>query len=841
MPRTPAPGPTSQTVKFTDDLRPAVGAGTYTLTVTQEIDNLNTFVDGTEYLQPTTHDFVVRAPQFHLDASCVHALYPPPGMNGAFHSVLPHIALSRALLPWERSLAPGSTDTDGPAWLALLVLTPADKVVPRTWTVREALADDPSVRLPALEKAEFTAQEEAGACTTVDLSPALAAALLPARADLNLLAHVRSGGTDATRDDTPAQDSPPSPGEEPYSVIIANRFPAKSPGTYTAHLVSLEGHHTVLGTTPDRPVRMFSLASWAFTSHPDETGGFGPLAEHLAHPEPDKDGRTGVLRRPLPAEDDTPSVARLRDGYLPLAHHTAPGPCTFAWYRGPLIPVPSVSAPVPKVCTHPSQALIYVKDSGVFDVSYANAFSLGRALALADPHFTTQLAAFRRTAAERLALMAQHARYPVLMRPVKPAYTVFVEPTIHERWYDGGTVKLAIHNHTASPLKVTTLEFDLSPGQTARNGTHILVEQNGNHVTGTVSKDWPPIPAGENRWVSVMIQGDMEPFPASFKVNGTAAGILARSRLTTRAESPSTGGTPDPLAMLDSLLQEGLEGELCQLFTPTPGAGSEHPPPSSGALRQSPPVLDHHSILAEEAHDPKTTLGQPAAHILPWLNSLALLTPVPFAHLVPDPTMLPDESLRFFHIDETWQRVLRDGALSIGRNRSEQGPVDKILSELVSPQEPSAPAAGILIRSALVRGWPALTVTATDQDSNQLKALRYERLDQDTLLVLFDGVPQTIELAEPHQGLHFGVTTENTIELRSVSPDNAGDQETTLAPMEVKDFLRRSADGIETLRAADLAESIARALRPGGSNSLTPSEFALQMIKSSEKITLQRP
>ena len=46
-------------------------------------------------------------------------------------------------------------------------------------------------------------------------------------------------------------------------------------------------------------------------------------------------------------------------------------------------------------------------------------------------------------------------------------------------------------------------------------------------------------------------------------------------------------------------------------------------------------------------------------------RGLVLLYPVPFHYLVPHQSLLPSESLRFFHLDDNWVDALVDGAFSI--------------------------------------------------------------------------------------------------------------------------------------------------------------------------------
>jgi len=53
-------------------------------------------------------------------------------------------------------------------------------------------------------------------------------------------------------------------------------------------------------------------------------------------------------------------------------------------------------------------------------------------------------------------------------------------------------------------------------------------------------------------------------------------------------------------------------------------------------------------------------------YITEWLSRLRLLDGVPFPYIVPSDGMLPNESIRFFHLDRNWLDALVDGALSTG-------------------------------------------------------------------------------------------------------------------------------------------------------------------------------
>ena len=151
-----------------------------------------------------------------------------------------------------------------------------------------------------------------------------------------------------------------------------------------------------------------------------------------------------------------------------------------------------------------------------------------------------------------------------------------------------------------------------------------------------------------------------------------------------------------------------------------------------------------------------------------WLLDLRLLRHVPLAYLVPDPQLLPTESIRFFHLDATWTDRLVDGALSAG----DLGTLDMTFTVSTMKKlrqtldgllglDASGTISGMLIRSQLVARWPDLIVRAYKTDgatpSSPLPILRKDVLSQSIMIVLFAGVPQLVQIREPHVGLRFGV------------------------------------------------------------------------------------
>ncbi|MEM1321931.1 MAG: hypothetical protein AAGG75_16845 [Bacteroidota bacterium] len=148
--------------------------------------------------------------------------------------------------------------------------------------------------------------------------------------------------------------------------------------------------------------------------------------------------------------------------------------------------------------------------------------------------------------------------------------------------------------------------------------------------------------------------------------------------------------------------------------------------------------------------------------VVRWFDDLRLLKHVPFNYLIPHEAQLPVESIRFFQLDEHWVESLIDGAFSIGRVS---------YNDSVAAPNSFKPVAvsGIVLRSAAVAGWPDLQVDGfaelpprsnLDDEAglldNQLPVLRLEKLSDNVLLVLFQGVVQTVDIHLKPEVIHFG-------------------------------------------------------------------------------------
>ncbi|MFF6946852.1 hypothetical protein ACFZAS_43055, partial [Streptomyces lavendulae] len=252
-----------------------------------------------------------------------------------------------------------------------------------------------------------------------------------------------------------------------------------------------------------------------------------------------------------------------------------------------------------------------------------------------------------------------------------------------------------------------------------------------------------------------------------------------------------------------------------------------------------PPIEDprHLSLL-------HTTADEFSDRLAAWLDRLALLHGVPFSHLVPDPRMLPAESLRLFRVDTAWIAALVSGASDAGISTTRDAVLDRVLRDRVTRVRAAAPPdpAGLIISSELVTAWPEFEIIATKKDGEDIPEVRRAHLGGNVLMVLYGTTPDRIALREPGSGIHFGIDAGDRISLRDLDPGPG-----LGAPLR-EDFPDPSGgDTIFTryLRAATGRDPDVLDLRPDSPDALvqrlaqaldrptlTPSQFALELVNA---------
>jgi hypothetical protein len=228
---------------------------------------------------------------------------------------------------------------------------------------------------------------------------------------------------------------------------------------------------------------------------------------------------------------------------------------------------------------------------------------------------------------------------------------------------------------------------------------------------------------------------------------------------------------------------------------------------------------------------------------------------VPFEHLVPDIDMLPGESVRFFHIDPAWTGAWLAGATGTGAATV----LDRHLGHVLTGRLDGAewvPRCGMLLRSAMVRHWPTLAVTATTgpAPAETPVGLLARRPAPDVLMVVWDRIPDTVTVAEPPHALRLGLDAPLTesggaLDLRAPQKDfddkhPIGQVVGTLRPVDT--YLRQGLTGSRAravLNCADLLAAITQTL--SATKKVDPAAtgsagLALQLINTREKLVFTR-
>lgn len=253
------------------------------------------------------------------------------------------------------------------------------------------------------------------------------------------------------------------------------------------------------------------------------------------------------------------------------------------------------------------------------------------------------------------------------------------------------------------------------------------------------------------------------------------------------------------------------------------------------------------------------------AELRRWLVQLRLLEAVPFAYLVADSDLLPQEAIRWFYLDRRWTDALVQGVLSVGTANTDDrthltAQYPAIRDELDSEERNrrratgdarlsggGGPVSGFVLRSKAVSGWPAIHVRAfsgdpaagTAEDNEQppddmeVRLLRLERLAPAVLFCLFDGIPRTVHVEEPRQGVQFGFdmtnqpngTTKAQLEVRDATTFDY----INVPKLDVK-FRHRGASGVVDIkRMEEELADIPQTLGPDGE--MNSGEYALQLVQ----------
>ncbi|WP_217591180.1 hypothetical protein [Burkholderia sp. GbtcB21] len=400
--------------------------------------------------------FNVEGPRFTLAAPEVSGMFPPKNGHGPFDEAIPHVALGRRTLPWERPFSAARASVDGTPvnaggtpipWMALLIFEDGECTI----ETKQKIGD----KLPTAVVDRLGVPRDL-LVDTVTAPRDLVADLMPAYEELALLTHVRQVNVDDR--ELAAGDS-----DGFFAVVMGNRLPQRG-RKYRCCLVSIEERTDIVPELPPAPdlgfhiVDTLAMADTVLVDYPvggapppgtrttlplDVAVGAAPaampgpamasarddmraltLAERIQAPHVRLFQTSLVLLttwvfecegsasfRALMQALDVGMIGKPHDGgpeildtgHLRVESINRLGAPETVFYRGPLVGTPltrDTNGPYHSA----DQARRVAPDVGAEDVSYACAFEVGRLLAAADARLAQELMRWRRGAYLRSAL-----------------------------------------------------------------------------------------------------------------------------------------------------------------------------------------------------------------------------------------------------------------------------------------------------------------------------------------------------------------------------------------------------------------------------------------------------
>lgn len=759
--------------RFSSYYLPSLPAGEYSLAIDQTITTPTK--DAPKSADPAKRKIEVLAPEWALsaasngdsettntsdeEAAVVLSVFPASGQVAPSFRTLPHMVLRDAQLPWVRSVSEQTADTNNSIpWFALIVFS-ADEL--------ELEEND---RKDYFSAVNASINETLGWDVTVDqiggitaknlvniipdpLLPDVKAktktSLIPVKSDVfkklfppkpnqatfdvepyRLMSHVRTVPTEGTLSAGIIADNDHDPklaGTQTLSVVISHRLGPTNvqvPTPVLAHLVSLQGiDGTNVSVINDKKhVLMTSLFSWKYTALPPGAPDVVSMLQYLG-----SEGKGLAVLRTDMDKDDTPKThdtssspsveemvtRRQKDGYNLVRHRVITGEQTAAMYRGPLTPT-RVPYPLHDKVSFQSNfgtdLQILDPDLGLMDISYASAWQLGKTLAMADPAFTAALSRLRMLVHREALELERQKKIKALRAPVLDT----------EEGVSPARARLSVfsdQNPHVSYMPKKEIKSDMTEIVKALNEINDTV-----HDVGTAFST--------NRW-------------------------RRRSPLSpSLAQEKSTGNLPGA--------GHGQEDDLMNLL-------SEHiyPQMAENALLH---MLDNAKASDDKGlyHYHTIPSNTDYAVIQEWVLNKLHLAGIPVHYYLPDPTYVPEETLRFFHIDFNWMDALIDGALSLANHLASSPEEDYCRSALkgaltkyfktptIDDYCQQNPAYGFILRSKLLVQFPDLAVKAefskegvhSNEDWDKVKPkapiLVQRRLGPDMMLVLMDREPPNL-------------------------------------------------------------------------------------------------
>lgn len=800
-------------VELYDSYIPSIPNGDYVVEVKSNIEGINT---DDYFKEPIKQNFSVNGIQFSLPENEIESVYPAQGNEADYTNCLPHIVFNRRGLPWERYI---KVSGDELSWLCLLVFTeeqleidPETKSELRIDTVENFLKDEEKSRKPKMDR---PGKDILGSqCKSIRIKYNTFLTLRPSLVEeLKYLAHVRKvsvSGQVVSNEDDPGW----------YSVIIGNRIlraETSSSVKYHIHLVSLEGHEEALlgpngQNTDDEFIDLISLFNWTCVSN-SQTPSSKELIDNIRKNKDQLLFRHNIDLTSVEKPEQEELSRRFENGYIPLSYIRPNGEKSYAWYRGPFIPIKNKqSEELQDYSIDVVSPLGYDEKIAAVDQTYKTAWSIGKMLALSNKEFCQAIMRFRKNSYLLFGKLEDVVNYNL------PHYlSNDLSKNIYDDLIEGinSFSNIDVNKKNALPK---ILGKDMSQilkkykQEILKNYLPLILKKYIPEIPQSYSSEWTKrtglsdilhykIANAINNQLVDEIQSGMQSSSNAIShkliqaklyglINQTVSSVLRDNLTQIKGKSFARDHV---LEILANGIGQELSVKLNSISSKEQNrlnSDVKYKNNTSFNLLDMKTIIFNSPLSEDLAKSLSEDFIDDFKIIVENLVQYSLLNHIPLHYLIPEESMLPKETLRFFYIDENWLYSLIEGALGSGVQSSQDVHFKNLIKIIVNQElldkvpkyrnakfnldSPDDEAnidnkykTGVLIRSCIISEYAGANIKAfkISGDKEQLmNILRIDRLTPEILLVIFQGVPDKILISSPAQGLHFCIPDEADID-----------------------------------------------------------------------------
>ncbi len=774
-------------IKIEQYYKPGLEHGEYAISVSQNLV-------GIAKIKEEKRNFIIKAPRFSIHDSEIHNQFPIKGSQGRYANSLPHIVLNKRVLPWERKI---KKQPNAP-WMALLTFSEDEVPATRIMTVKKFL--NPNSELTILSQSimvpSYNPPPSAGdmetLCESIEIPLKLFVDIAPLDTELEYLAHCKTvNAGNKTEIDMPHEGL--------FSIVVGNRLPANDKQN-TVHLVSLEGCEKWISgqllseAESSKSIRIISLASWSFYCNSTQSG-FKEIVEPLV-------SRSDLsLKLSEDIYKDSPNIHvrnMFKLGYMTLPYKMMDGANSFAWYRGPLSPIPvEGEAPQRLFLSAPHAMIFDPKNGGIFDQSYAVAWQLGRILAIADNEVGLHIMNLRRKIYHHLDRFYDWFSHHGHVRVEHGNNLRDVRDSLNE-----------IDDHFKNAIHRNFPNLDQRPGMIKET-----VDEHEAHIE-KLGKDF------KNHQKAEVIIGEV--FNPEM-----AAKLITNFKTEPRPSATSySSNSPNYIHGFKSFIQLWEKNQL-KFDTPT--------------FSESLDLSENQNIVMKKLTEAiekllKETVDTELTAFTTWYNDL-VYKDIPFYHLIPHQALLPQESFRSFYIDHHWWNAILDGAISFGIHNTFDEVAIKIFKDWLLKNkmiDDRNGQWGFLIRSEAINDWEGIEFFAftSAKGKTQIEPIIATKIGENLMLFIYKERPDRLEIREPKEGLQFHLGNM-AMKRRELSGENIGKEKQGNEYVKIRERPGFTVIG-ETRGVIDV-----KALANEIGSEITGAGFALQLVKKPERLILK--